>query len=139
LAGAGHVQYGSGIPKRAFKRNGLSYAIVLSDAEVEKDIADYIIFPEPAKANRAPKLMVLIEDQNQTVRIKGFAKDSVSERAGLKVEDTILALDGQPVNSIEDIKIALFFKNPGDSIMVKAGRMNASKQTEEQQIKVTLE
>jgi aminopeptidase N len=139
LAGAGHVQYGSGIPKRAFKRNGLSYAIVLSDAEIEKNIADYIVFPEPAKATMAPKLMVMIEDRDQTVRIKGFAKDSVSEKAGLKLEDTILALDDHPVNSIEDIKIALFFKNPGDSIMVKAGRMNASKQTEAQQIKVTLE
>ncbi|HEX9145492.1 MAG TPA: ChaN family lipoprotein, partial [Candidatus Binatia bacterium] len=139
LVGAGHVQYGSGIPKRAFKRNGLGYAIVLSDAEVEKDIADYIIFPEPAKANTAPKLMVMIEDQNQMVRIKGFIKDSVSEKAGLKIEDTILALDGHPVNSIEDIKIALFFKNAGDSITVKAKRMNASQQAEEQEFKVTLQ
>jgi aminopeptidase N len=139
LAGAGHVQFGSGIPRRAFKRNGLSYAIVLSDAEVEKNIADYIVFPEPAKATMAPKLMVMIEDRDQTVRIKGFTKDSVSEKAGLKLEDTILALDDHPVKNIEDIKIALFFKNPGDSIMVKAGRANASQQTEEQQIKVTLE
>ena len=138
LVGAGHVQYGSGIPKRAFKRNGLGYAIVLSDAEVEKDIADYIIFPEPAKEKTAPKLMVMIEDQNQMVRIKGFIKDSVSEKAGLKIEDTILALDGHPVNSIEDIKIALFFKNAGDSITVKAKRMNASQQAEEQEFKVTL-
>jgi uncharacterized iron-regulated protein len=139
LAGTGHVQYGSGIPKRAFKKNGLDYAIVLSDAEVEKDVADYIVFPEPAKPTTAPKLMVLIEDQDQTVRVKGFAKDSVSEKAGLKIEDTILALDGHPVNSIEDIKIALFFKNAGDSIMVKTRRMNASQQTEEQEFKVTLQ
>jgi uncharacterized iron-regulated protein len=139
LAGAGHVQYGSGIPKRAFRRNGLDYAIVLSDAEIEKDIAHYIVFPEAAKTTTAPKLMVMIEDQDQTVRIKGFVKDSVSEKAGLKLDDTILALDGHPVNSIEDIKIALFFKNAGDSIMVKTRRMNASQQTEEQEFKVTLQ
>ena len=28
LAGAGHLQYGSGIPKRVFRHNGLDYAIV---------------------------------------------------------------------------------------------------------------
>jgi uncharacterized iron-regulated protein len=139
LAGAGHVQYRSGIPKRAFKKNGLDYAIVLSDAEVEQDIADYIIFPEPEKVITAPKLMVLIEDKDQTVRVKGFSKDSVSEKAGVKLEDAIVALDGQPVNSIEDIKIALFFKNAGDSIMVKTRRMNSSQQAEEQEIKVTLQ
>jgi uncharacterized iron-regulated protein len=139
LAGAGHMQYGSGIPKRAFKKNGLDYAIVLSDAEVEKEIADYIVFPEPSETTTAPKLMVLIEDKDQTVRIKGFVKDSVSEKAGLKVEDTILTLDGHPVNSIEDIKIALFFKNSGDSIMVKTRRMNSSQQSEEHEFKVTLQ
>jgi len=139
LAGAGHLQYGSGIPKRAFKKNGLDYAVVLSDAEVEKDIADYIVFPEPATGITAPKLMVLIEDQDQTVRIKGFTKDSVSEKAGLKVDDAILALDGHPVHSIEDVKIALFFKKSGDSITVKTKRTNAAQGSEEQEIKVTLQ
>jgi len=47
LAGAGHLQYGSGIPKRAFRRNGFDYAILLNDSEIRKDLADFIVFPEP--------------------------------------------------------------------------------------------
>jgi uncharacterized iron-regulated protein len=49
LAGNGHLEYGSGIPKRTYRRNGLDYAIILTDKEVEKDIADYVIFPKPVE------------------------------------------------------------------------------------------
>src|SRR5207253_3210661 len=93
LAGAGHLQYGSGIPKRSFRRNGFDYAIVLTDAEVKKGIADFIVFPAESKGPTAPRLMVLLDEQNQKVRITGFAKDSVAENAGLKVDDTLIALD----------------------------------------------
>jgi hypothetical protein len=122
LAGGGHLQYGSGIPSRVFRRNGLSYAVVLNDAEIEKGIADYVVFPAPVKGTVAPKLMVGVDERDNKVRITGFSKDSVSEKAGLKVQDTLLSLDGEPVESIADVKIALFFKKSGDTIKVKAQR-----------------
>lgn len=122
LAGAGHLQYGSGIPKRSFRRNGREYAIVLSDAEIQKEIADFIVFPAPAKAQTAPRLMIVLNEQNQTVRVTGFTKDSVAEKAGLEKDDTLLSLDGYPVDSIEDVKIALFYKKPGETIRVKLRR-----------------
>ena len=122
LAGAGHLQYGSGIPKRSLRRNGFDYAIVLSDAEAKRDIANFIVFPEASKGPTAPKLMAVLDEQNQRVRITGFAKDSVAEKAGLKVDDTVIALDDDPVSSIDDVRIALFYKHPGDTIKVKAKR-----------------
>jgi uncharacterized iron-regulated protein len=48
IAGQGHLRYGSGIPKRTFRRNRLDYAIVLIDEKIEKDIADYIVFSKEA-------------------------------------------------------------------------------------------
>ena len=56
------------------------------------------------------------------MRITGFAKDTVAEKAGLKVDDTIVALDDYPVSSGEDVRIALFYKHPGETIKVKARR-----------------
>ena len=56
------------------------------------------------------------------MRLTGFAKDSVAEKAGLKVDDTIVALDDYPVSSSEDVRIALFYKHPGETIKVKARR-----------------
>ena len=122
FAGAGHLQYGSGIPKRSFRRNGREYAIVLSDAEIQRGIANFIVFPAPAKARTTPRLMVLLNEQNQTVQVTGFAKDSVAEKAGLEKDDALLSLDGYPVDGIEDIKIALFYKTSGDAIRVKVRR-----------------
>jgi uncharacterized iron-regulated protein len=139
LAGGGHLQYGSGIPKRVFRRNGLSYAIVLNDAEIEKDIADFVVFPTPSKGAVAPKLMVGVEEQDKKVRITGFSKDSVSEKAGLKVQDTLLLLDGEPVESIADVKIALFFKKAGDTIKVKAQRSDPTKGEQQLDFDVKLE
>ena len=122
LAGAGHLQYGSGIPKRSFRRNGYSYAIVLNEGEIKKDIADFIVFPEASKAPTAPRLMAVLAEQNQTVRITRFAKDSAAEKAGLKVEDTLLSLDDSPVSSLEDVRLTLFYKQPGETIKVKVRR-----------------
>jgi aminopeptidase N len=124
LAGAGHLEYGSGIPRRSFRRNRLDYAIVLSDAEVRRDIANFVVFPEPSKTITAPRLMVVLDEHNQRVRIVSFAKDSVAAAAGLKVEDTLVALDDQPVSSIDDVRIALFYKQPGETLKVKARRGN---------------
>ena len=138
VAGGGHLQYGSGIPKRTFRRNGFDYAIVLNDAEVERGIADIIVFPEPSRTKAAPKLMVFLKEQDQKARIAGFVKDSVSEKAGLKVEDTLLSLDGYPVESIEDVKIALFYKKAGETIKVKIRRAGFFYRDEELEFEVKL-
>ncbi|MDP2665724.1 MAG: ChaN family lipoprotein, partial [bacterium] len=121
-AGAGHFEYGSGIPKRGFRRNRLDYSILLSDAALQRDIADFIVFPEPAEAATTPRLMVFLQERDQKVQITKFVPDSVSEKAGLKTEDILLSLDGHPVENIEDVKIALFYKKTGDLIKVKIRR-----------------
>lgn len=138
IAGAGHLYYGSGIPKRAFRRNGSDYAIVLNDTEIERGIADFIVFPETSTATTAPKLMVFLKDDDRKVSIAGFAKDSVSEKAGLKVGDILVSLDGHPVEGIEDAKIALFFKKIGETIKVKVRRSGFLSGEEEQEFDVKL-
>jgi uncharacterized iron-regulated protein len=122
LAGAGHLQYGSGIPKRSFRRNGFDYAIVLSDAEVKRDIANYVVFPEPSKGATAPTFASALAEENQTVRITGFAKDSFAERAGVKVGDTLVSLDNYPVSGTDDVRIVLFYKQSGETIKLKVRR-----------------
>lgn len=52
LAGTGHLAYGSGIPRRAFRRNGRDYAIILPNPQglVEPKLADFVVFTESVKA-----------------------------------------------------------------------------------------
>lgn len=118
IAGSGHLAFGSGIPKRTFRRNGYDFSIILNDLDAEADIAQYMLYPEPAEGITAPKLMATLQSEDGKVRIADFPRNSVSREAGLRVGDTILALDGEEVGSVGDIKLALFYKSEEDPVTV---------------------
>jgi aminopeptidase N len=122
LAGNGHLTYCSGIPKRTARRNGLSYAVVLNDAELEKGIADYVVFPKHIEATKPVRMMVLLEEEKGQVKIKGFPENSISQKAGLAEGDIIMSIDGVPINSIDDVKICLIEKHKGEKIRVIISR-----------------
>ncbi|GAB4541089.1 MAG: hypothetical protein Fur0020_10440 [Thermodesulfovibrionia bacterium] len=122
IAGQGHIEYGSGIPKRVYRRNGYDYAIVLIDAKGDRDIADYIIFPENIESPPTPRLMAYLQSDDDRVRITGFPEDSAARDAGLKEDDIIIALDDTPVSSIEDIRLHLSYKRIGDVLRVRVQR-----------------
>ena len=44
IAGNGHIAYSYGIPQRAYRRNGLSYATVLNDTEHKTGVSDYVVY-----------------------------------------------------------------------------------------------
>ncbi|HSQ77612.1 MAG TPA: ChaN family lipoprotein, partial [Nitrospirota bacterium] len=122
IAGGGHLAFGSGIPKRAFRRNGLPYAILLNDGDVERDIANYLVLPQVIEGAAAPMLMVALKVESSRVIVTDMPEDSVSKQAGVKVNDTILSLDGTKVENVEDLKLELFFKKKGDIVKVKVLR-----------------
>jgi uncharacterized iron-regulated protein len=122
IAGSGHLAYGSGIPKRAFRRNGYEYATILNDADVDRGIADYLVFPEELKGVTAPKLMALLKEEGGRVTVTDLPTDSVSRKAGIKAGDVILDLDGLPIHSVDDIKIVLLYKHHDEPIKVKVMR-----------------
>jgi aminopeptidase N len=118
LAGSGHLTYGFGIPKRTARRNGYDYAIILNDVDVEKDVADFILFPGTIPGVTSPKLMVLLTEKGGKVEIAGFAHGSNSEKAGMKAGDIILSVDHTPIHQVDDVKIELLFKKKGDKVKV---------------------
>lgn len=138
IAGGGHFAFTSGIPKRTFRRNGLDYAVLLNDDSVESGIADFILFPKPATIVPAPKLMAILKEEEGRVKIVGFPEKSVSEKAGLKVDDIILSLDDMAVRGVPDIQIFLFYKKRGDRVKVKVLRKRFLMGDSERDVEVTL-
>jgi aminopeptidase N len=122
VAGSGHLAYGSGIPKRAFRRSGHEYVTILSDADVDHGIADYLLFPKAREGVTAPVLMAVLKEQDNKVVITDFPADSPSGKAGLRVGDTILNVGGSQIRTIDDIKIELLYKQHGESVKVKVMR-----------------
>ncbi len=138
LAGVGHMMFGSGIPKRAFRLNKRDYAVVLNAGDIEKNVADFVLFPAPVSMLETPKLGVVLKEEDKKVFISGFAADSIAEKGGLKEDDTILSLDDTVIESVDDMRIFLLFKNKGDEITVRVLRKSFLFGSAEKEFKVTL-
>jgi aminopeptidase N len=120
LAGTGHLEFGSGIPKRAYRRSGKAYAIILpySGAPLEEGLADYIVFPGAAEAPEAPKLQVAIEAGGQGLTVKGFSPGSGAREAGMEEGDVIVGVNGGKVADLDDLQAFLLFRQAGERVRV---------------------
>ena len=122
LAGRGHLEYASGIPRRTARRNGADYALILNDVDPEPHIADFVLYPGPVPENSSPRLMVVLKEEGGKVEVIGFPPDSVSEKAGMRKGDLLLAIGKTPLGGIDDLKIDLLSRHRGDKVRVTVSR-----------------
>jgi uncharacterized iron-regulated protein len=124
IAGSGHIEYGSGIPKRVHRLNRKNY-VTLLNAKADSPItglADYVLFPEPMSSQSSPVLGILIDKEDEKVKIKGVSIGSLAGKAGLKSGDILLSVDDMEIRDVDDVRIALFDKKEGDIVKVKVLR-----------------
>ena len=143
LVGGFHVQYGFGIPKRAYRRVPHNYSIIqpsvtqipenLKDREmkVEKvsiplyssDYAWKVEYRVPSQ--HKVKLGVrLTQEEGGGVRIKFVGESSNAHNAGMKTGDLLLSMDGQLLSGIEDVLELLQSKNFDDRSTFQLQRNN---------------
>ena len=116
------MSFGSGIPKRAYRLNGMDHSIILNSDEVGENIADFVLFPETLKPRETPRLMVQLKEEEGRVKIAEFSPNSISEKAGLKKDDVLLSLDDTKIEGIDDIRIFLLYKKKGDEVTLTVER-----------------
>jgi hypothetical protein len=123
LTGAGHVEFGSGIPTRLERRTHASYAIVLNSGEaIEPHRADYILFGEKQELPPAGILNARLEEKNGECRIASLDVGGPGKKAELKVRDVVFTIDGETVKGIGDAKFAFWDKQPGDLVRIEVRR-----------------
>ena len=125
LAGIGHLIYGQGIPDRVQRRLPVSSAVILNvnqAAELDPELGDYLVLAEQVNLPPAGKLGVFLDLDDSPPRISGFAEGSGAETAGVKTGDRVVSIDGVPINSYSDIRIALIDKVVGDEVKVEVER-----------------
>jgi aminopeptidase N len=124
LAGSGHLEFGSGIPRRAYRLTGKAYATILpySGGPLEEGFADYILFPTIAEAPEAPKLLAVIEPDAEGPVVKGFSPGSGAEEAGIQEGDVIVGVDDRKVSDLDDLQAFLVFKRAGEKARVTVAR-----------------
>tara|TARA_B100000686_G_scaffold286226_1_gene310865 strand:+ start:1564 stop:2811 length:1248 start_codon:yes stop_codon:yes gene_type:complete len=121
LAGGFHVQYGFGIPKRAFRRVPHSYSIILpmvteippelSDRRMDvKKVAiplysaDFVWkLPYEILPDNKVKLGVFLEELEEGILVKSVKNYGAAARAGVLKNDLLLQLDGRFIIGVDDL------------------------------------
>jgi aminopeptidase N len=122
LAGNGHVRHKYGIPDRLYRRNHESFTVVVQDEEIEDGVADYILLTTKLNGKVSPKLGVMVEEKDQRLVIKGVSQSGPAKKAGLEKGDVIEMFAERPVQSLADLKLALFYGNIGSTVKIKVKR-----------------
>lgn len=143
LAGGFHVQYGFGIPKRAYRRIPHPYSIIMPDItkvpenlkdremEVKKvsiplyaaDYAWKVEYRVPGQ-NKVKLGVHLVRAKGGGVRVKAVGKNSNAQIAGMQPGDLLVSMDGQTLSSVDDVLELLSHKKFDDRSTFKLQRDN---------------
>ncbi len=140
LAGEQHIIFSSGIPKRSSRITGKEYAILLNGIpeDLDNNVGDFILFPEPMTLPTSPILGVLLQEDEGSIKVKHILPGSIASRAGINKDDIFISIDDWRIESVEDVKIALFDKKAGETVTVKISRKRFFWGKKEFEFQVTL-
>lgn len=120
IVGGGHVIYGHGIPSRTLRRGNYDQTTILCKIEPPESTteADYFVFPQELPEPYGFKLGVFLEEEDGEVEVDKVVPGSISERFGIESDDVIKSIDGLAITSVDDLKLAIFDKKPGDTLQI---------------------
>ena len=121
MAGAEHIMYDTGIPRRVKRLIGKEYATLINGV-FAGDIGSYVLFPHEIPPPFSAKLGVSLNEKEGRVVIEDFSPGSPALKSGLKKGDAIVRIDDMKVGAVSDAKIAIFDKRPGETVKVKIMR-----------------
>jgi len=126
FAGKGHVSGRSGIPNRVTRRTGIEGKTLATFNPQSQmfNTADYLVLSREQALPPAGLMRVFLDDTDDGVLIRDFSAHSPAEKAGVKKDDRIVAIDGQPIRHFADVKIQLLDKRPGDEIELRLVRQS---------------
>lgn len=124
IAGNQHIAWGGTIPDRLQRRVNVAAASVLSswDGPIKPGLADYLLMPAERTLPRAGLMGALLEDDDKHVTISACSADGACASAGIKAGDRITAINGNSINTLADLRLAMWDKQPGDVISIDITR-----------------
>jgi serine protease Do len=123
-------------PVTQFTQNrGIGLAIPINEARVVKDrlISDGKFTRSRIGIEMTPQVIrgtlsiLTLEGAGEGVGVASVLKNGPAEKAGLKANDVIVAVDGTPVRTARDLHNQVSLKKPGQSITISVKRDNSSK------------
>jgi uncharacterized iron-regulated protein len=126
LAGNGHIKHNYGIPERLYRRNRQPFTGIVQDEKIEDGIADYVLITQKLEGDKAPKLGVILEEKDRELKVVRMDLNSPAKKAGLQEGDIIQRAAGQSIQSLADLKLALFYSKIGSRLKIQIRRAGKS-------------
>ncbi|MDH3360324.1 MAG: ChaN family lipoprotein, partial [Desulfobulbaceae bacterium] len=130
LAGAQHTRKDSGIPPRVARRLPVEQASVLNissnqDTNLAQQ-ADYYFIAAANPLVETAKIGVILApikvDEVDYLQISEINPHGNAKQAGLLEKDILLGVDNYPINTMEDVRIAMIDATEGQLVKVKIKR-----------------
>lgn len=130
VVGQGHSDKRNAIPPRLARRLAVSQAVILPVREqpVQATVADYLMFLMPQSLPEPALLGVRVQDGAEGLPgalVVSLSPHGKAQAAGIIANDLIVALDHQQITDATDLRIALLYKEPGQTVQVEFQRRPA--------------
>lgn len=124
LAGSGHVAGGSGIPERVHSRVPDAYTVLIS-ADPGSEVPDdpgHVIPAGGEKLPAAGKLGLNINEGKGGVTVQRRARGRTTGNSEVRPGDLIHYIAGERIRSMEDVRLAMLDRLPGEQVWVELER-----------------
>ena len=124
LAGTGHVAGGIGIPERVYSRLPAPYQVLLNvdSEESNAEGADYMLLTQGYELPATGRLGLYITEDGKGVLVRKTESIVIPNKGSIVPGDRILHIAGESVKSIEDVRIALLDRQPGEQVWIELER-----------------
>jgi len=119
FAGAGHLEFDSGIPSRIKRRTGIAPFTVIVADDVDTypaEVADEILISSAINLPPKGRLGVILQEEGRLLLIRDFANEHVFMQQNIPKGSAILSINKQPIRSFADLKILLLDLKPAQAI-----------------------
>ena len=129
LVGKGHISHREGVPVLTKERTDVPYKTVAPvpidypGLAADPNIADYVWIVGKSPSMPRGRLGIVIghATSGEGIRIMAVVPDGPAEKAGLKKEDIIVAVDGSPVKDLKDLHTSIAPDKESHTFTVKRG------------------
>ena len=128
--GKGHINDRLGVPYLTRLRIPYEYATVAPVpidypfCTIDPNLADYVVITDKSEPFHRPRLGVTIQStaSGRGVEILGVLPDSPAAAAHLGKGDTIISINGSPVNNLDEVVQAMSKGGPNYKLIVERGK-----------------
>jgi len=121
LAGSGHVAFPDAIPGRLARLENAPQAVVVtgSDTNNASVVADFVLAERDIELGLPGRLGMMLASEDAGVKIREVRPASPAEKAGFLPGHRIRSIAGEPVRNMQDVRLALLDRMPGEEVWVE--------------------